>query len=34
MKRIASIDSMVNRKKRIVTRRETENEFMIKHNLA
>lgn len=34
MKRINRIDLMVDRKKRIVTRRETENKFMIKHNLV
>ena len=33
MKRINRIDTMVDRKKRIVTRRETENKFMIKNNL-
>lgn len=34
MKRINRIDLMADRKKRIVTRRETENKFMIKHNLV
>lgn len=34
MKRINRIDLMVDRKKRIVTRRETENKFMVKHNLV
>lgn len=34
MKRIARIDLIVGRKKRIVTRRETENKFMVKHNLV
>lgn len=33
MARIAQLDSTIKRKKRIVTRKENENNFMIKHNL-
>ena len=34
MARIAQLDSSIKRKKRIVTRKEVENKFMIKHNLV
>lgn len=33
MARIAQLDSSIKRKKRIVTRKEIENRFMINHNL-
>lgn len=34
MRRIKRLDSIIDRKKRIVTKRETENKFMIKHGLV
>lgn len=34
MNRIASLDSTIDRKKRIIIRKETENKFMIKNNLV
>ena len=33
MARVNRIDSIIDRKKRIVTKKETENKFMIEHNL-
>lgn len=32
--RITRLDSIIDRKKRIVTKKETENKFMIKHDLV
>lgn len=34
MRRINRLDSIIDRKKRIVTKKETENKFMIKHGLV
>lgn len=34
MNRITRLDSIIERKKRIVTKKETENKFMIKHGLV
>lgn len=34
LRRIAVLDSTIDRKKRIVTKKETENKFMIKHDLV
>ena len=34
MRRINRLDSIIDRKKRIVTKKEIENKFMIKHGLV
>ena len=34
MARVNQLDSIIDRKKRIVTKKETENKFMIKHGLV
>ena len=34
MRRIKRLDSIIDRKKRIVAKKETENKFMIKHGLV
>lgn len=34
MRRIKRLDSIIDRKKRIVTKKEIENRFMIEHNLV